>query len=47
MTDLVLLHAFPLDARMWDVPGALTPSLRGQGEPDLDVLAAQVLAELD
>ncbi len=44
--DLVLLHAFPLDARMWDVPGASTPSLRGHGEPDLDVLAAQVLAEL-
>ncbi len=47
MDDLVLLHAFPLDARMWDVPGALTPSLRGQGEPGLDVLASQVLALLD
>ncbi|SDF99054.1 Pimeloyl-ACP methyl ester carboxylesterase [Lentzea fradiae] len=47
MTDLVLLHAFPLDARMWDVPGALTPSLRGQGEPGLDALASQVLAVLD
>ncbi|HUQ54554.1 alpha/beta fold hydrolase [Lentzea sp.] len=47
MDDLVLLHAFPLDARMWDVPGALTPSLRGHGEPDLDVLASQVLAVLD
>lgn len=47
MDDLVLLHAFPLDARMWDVPGALTPSLRGQGEPDLDALASQVLAVLD
>ncbi|MFD5827289.1 alpha/beta fold hydrolase [Lentzea sp. NPDC060358] len=47
MDDLVLLHAFPLDARMWDVPGAITPSLRGRGEPDLDVLASQVLAELD
>ncbi|HEX7303484.1 alpha/beta fold hydrolase [Lentzea sp.] len=47
MDDLVLLHAFPLDARMWDVPGALTPSLRGEGEPDLDVLASQVLALLD
>jgi pimeloyl-ACP methyl ester carboxylesterase len=44
--DLVLLHAFPLDARMWDVPGALTPSLRGHGEPDLDTLASQVIAEL-
>ncbi|MCP2250234.1 alpha/beta fold hydrolase [Lentzea aerocolonigenes] len=47
MDDLVLLHAFPLDARMWDVPGALTPSLRGQGEPDLGALASQVLAVLD
>ncbi|GHH46126.1 alpha/beta fold hydrolase [Lentzea cavernae] len=47
MDDLVLLHAFPLDARMWDVPGALTPSLRGHGEPDLDTAAAQVLAVLD
>ncbi|MCX2949830.1 alpha/beta fold hydrolase [Lentzea sp. NEAU-D7] len=47
MDDLVLLHAFPLDARMWDVPGALTPSLRGSGEPDLDTVAAQVLGVLD
>jgi pimeloyl-ACP methyl ester carboxylesterase len=47
MEELVLLHAFPLDARMWDVPGAVTPTLRGQGEPDLDALATQVLAELD
>ncbi|MFD4641134.1 alpha/beta fold hydrolase [Lentzea sp. NPDC058436] len=47
MDDLVLLHAFPLDARMWDVPGALTPSLRGHGEPDLDTVASQVLAVLD
>ncbi|MFS8104035.1 alpha/beta fold hydrolase [Lentzea alba] len=46
MEDLVLLHAFPLDARMWDVPGALTPSLRGHGEPDLDTLASQIIAEL-
>jgi pimeloyl-ACP methyl ester carboxylesterase len=46
MDDLVLLHAFPLDARMWDVPGALTPSLRGHGEPDLDALARQVVDEL-
>ncbi|MGW4208488.1 alpha/beta fold hydrolase [Lentzea sp. NPDC004789] len=46
MDDLVLLHAFPLDARMWDVPGALTPDLRGSGEPDLDALARQVIAEL-
>lgn len=47
MDDLVLLHAFPLDARMWDVPGALTPSLRGRGEPDLGTVAAQVLGVLD
>jgi pimeloyl-ACP methyl ester carboxylesterase len=47
MDDLVLLHAFPLDARMWDVPGARTPSLRGTGEPDLTTLARGVLAELD
>ncbi|SFR12053.1 Pimeloyl-ACP methyl ester carboxylesterase [Lentzea waywayandensis] len=47
MDDLVLLHAFPLDARMWDVPGALTPSLRGHGEPDLDTVAEQVLGVLD
>jgi pimeloyl-ACP methyl ester carboxylesterase len=46
MDDLVLLHAFPLDARMWDVPGALTPDLRGRGEPDLDTLARQVIDEL-
>jgi pimeloyl-ACP methyl ester carboxylesterase len=45
--ELVLLHAFPLDARMWDVPGALTPTLRGHGEPDLDTLAREVLAQLD
>ncbi|KOV78873.1 alpha/beta fold hydrolase [Nocardia sp. NRRL S-836] len=47
MDDLVLLHAFPLDARMWDVPGARTPSLRGTGEPDLTTLARAVLDELD
>ncbi|MGI5505087.1 alpha/beta fold hydrolase [Lentzea sp. CA-135723] len=47
MNDLVLLHAFPLDARMWDVPGALTPSLRGHGEPDLATVADQVLQVLD
>lgn len=47
MDDLVLLHAFPLDARMWDVPGAITPDLAGQGEPDLTTLARQVLGELD
>ncbi|GLY54401.1 alpha/beta fold hydrolase [Lentzea sp. NBRC 102530] len=47
MNDLVLLHAFPLDARMWDVPGALTPSLRGHGQPDLGTVADQVLGVLD
>ncbi|ANZ38148.1 hypothetical protein BBK82_20870 [Lentzea guizhouensis] len=47
MDDLVLLHAFPLDARMWDVPGARTPSLRGSGEPDLTTVARGVLAGLD
>ncbi|GAB2818563.1 alpha/beta fold hydrolase [Lentzea nigeriaca] len=46
MDDLVLLHAFPLDARMWNVPGALMPNLRGHGEPDLGTLADQVIAEL-
>ncbi|KJK37527.1 hypothetical protein UK23_41660 [Lentzea aerocolonigenes] len=46
LMDLVLLHAFPLDARMWDVPGALTPNLRGHGEPDLDTLARQVLDQV-
>ncbi|MET9625957.1 alpha/beta fold hydrolase [Lentzea sp. NPDC006480] len=44
--ELVLLHAFPLDARMWDVPGALTPNLNGHGEPDLDTLAQQVLDQV-
>lgn len=47
MDDLVLLHAFPLDARMWDVPGALTPNLSPQGPPDLETLARNVIAELD
>ena len=47
MDDLVLLHAFPLDVRMWDVPGAVTPTLHGHGEPDLTTLAEDVLAELD
>ncbi|MEJ2855559.1 MULTISPECIES: alpha/beta fold hydrolase [unclassified Saccharothrix] len=49
---LVLLHAFPLDSRMWDgVRDALhpiTPDLRGRDrEPDLGALADDVLAELD
>lgn len=55
---LVLLHAFPLDSRMWDgvrsLPDLITPDLPGFGgtpvpdaEPDLGVLADAVLAELD
>ncbi|HEY4991914.1 MAG TPA: alpha/beta fold hydrolase, partial [Nakamurella sp.] len=62
---LVLLHAFPLDSRMFDRirPAVaarvrlLTPDLRGFGSgpalgdppppPDLALLAADVLAELD
>jgi pimeloyl-ACP methyl ester carboxylesterase len=56
---VVLLHAFPLDSRMWDgVRPALgdrlvTPDLPGFGsappvpEPDLDLAAAAVLADLD
>lgn len=47
MDELVLLHAFPLDAWMWDVPGALTPSLRGSGEPDLETVAGNVLTAMD
>jgi pimeloyl-ACP methyl ester carboxylesterase len=56
---VVLLHAFPLDSRMWDgVRPALgdrlvTPDLPGFGaappvrEPDLGLAAAAVLADLD
>ena len=62
---LVLLHAFPLDSRMFDAvrdalaakARLLTPDLRGFGtgpalgdplpEPDLGLLADDVLAELD
>jgi pimeloyl-ACP methyl ester carboxylesterase len=56
---LVLIHAFPLDSRMWDdVRPALrepviTPDLPGfggappGGEPDLDEAATSVLATLD
>jgi pimeloyl-ACP methyl ester carboxylesterase len=60
-TPLVLLHAFPFDARMWDrvVIGlasrvrVIMPDLRGfgrtplAGEPDLEVLARDVVAMLD
>ena len=59
---LVLLHAFPLDSRMWDGVHAglrrpVTPDQRGFGgnpwgpgplpEPSLDVVAAEVLAQLE
>ncbi|WP_016697402.1 alpha/beta fold hydrolase [Actinoalloteichus spitiensis] len=64
---LVLLHAFPVDARMWDGVRSLlgsgrpvlAPDQRGLGSrplarddggvppPDLDVVADDVLAELD
>src|SRR5438094_366634 len=55
MTDLslVLLHAFPLDSRMWDgVRDPLAKRLRlvtpdlGDGPPSLDDAADQVLAGL-
>jgi pimeloyl-ACP methyl ester carboxylesterase len=57
-TPLVLLHAFPLDHRMWDGvrPGVelITPDQRGFGgtplgddEPDLATVAADVIAALD
>lgn len=56
---VVLLHAFPLDARMWDGVRAahgnqlITPNLPGfggapqVGPPDLSLAAAGVLATLD
>lgn len=56
---VVLLHAFPLDSRMWDgVRSAfgdrlVTPDLPGFGgappvdSPDLDLAAAEVVAALD
>jgi pimeloyl-ACP methyl ester carboxylesterase len=57
-TPLVLLHAYPVDSRMWDAlrPGLdpLTPDQTGFGKapltkkaPSLDVVAADVLAVLD
>lgn len=62
-TPLVLLHAFPLDHRMWDGVRAgiaehttelITPDQRGFGsaavgadDPDLAVVAADVIARLD
>jgi pimeloyl-ACP methyl ester carboxylesterase len=56
---VVLLHAFPLDSRMWDdvrssVDGLITPDQRGFGTaplgdapPDLAVAAADVISMLD
>ncbi|WP_177154442.1 alpha/beta fold hydrolase [Actinosynnema pretiosum] len=50
-SPLVLLHAFPVDSRMWDgvrerlTP--ITPDQRAGGEPDLAGAARRVLAELD
>lgn len=56
-TPLVLLHAFPLDSRMWEpvrFPDLLTPDLPGFGsaplppsDPDLAVMADAVLAGMD
>ncbi|AHI00915.1 alpha/beta fold hydrolase [Kutzneria albida] len=61
-TPLVLLHAYPVDSRMWDgVRGPLaervrliTPDQRGLGRsplgqapPDLDVVAEDLLRDLD
>jgi pimeloyl-ACP methyl ester carboxylesterase len=48
---LVLLHAFPVDSRMWEgVRGSLdviTPDQRHPGEPDLANAARDVLRQLD
>ncbi|WP_189222702.1 alpha/beta fold hydrolase [Saccharothrix coeruleofusca] len=48
---LVLLHAFPLDSRMWDGVrerlDPITPDQRAQGEPDLAAAARRVLDHLD
>jgi pimeloyl-ACP methyl ester carboxylesterase len=58
-TPVVLLHAFPLDSRMWDdvrpgIDGLVTPDQRGFGaaplgdaSPDLEVAAADVISLLD
>ena len=47
----VLLHAFPVDPRMWErqlevVPGAVTPRLYGRGA-DVVEWARQILGEVD
>jgi pimeloyl-ACP methyl ester carboxylesterase len=50
-TPLVLLHAFPVDSRMWDGVRAhldvITPDQRHPGEPDLANAAREVLRQLD
>ncbi|ACU39914.1 alpha/beta fold hydrolase [Actinosynnema pretiosum subsp. pretiosum] len=50
-SPLVLLHAFPVDSRMWDGVrerlDPITPDQRAGGEPDLAGAARRVLAELD
>jgi 3-oxoadipate enol-lactonase len=48
---VVLLHAFPLDERMWEreaqlLPDALTPRLYGRG-PTMDAWAESLAAEVD
>ncbi|MGY0233475.1 alpha/beta fold hydrolase [Longispora urticae] len=57
MDPIVLLHAFPLSSAMFaavDLPDLITPDLAGfgtsavpAGEPTLDTLADDVVAELD
>lgn len=48
---LVLLHAFPVDSRMWDGVRAhldvITPDQRATGAPDLETAARDVLRGLD
>jgi pimeloyl-ACP methyl ester carboxylesterase len=47
--ELVLLHAFPFDSRMWPADlHAITPDQHGRGrEPELEFAARDVLADLD
>jgi pimeloyl-ACP methyl ester carboxylesterase len=48
---LVLLHAFPVDSRMWDGVrerlDVITPDQRATGVPDLETAARDVLRDLD
>jgi len=48
---LVLLHAFPVDSRMWDGVRehieVITPDQRASGRPDLETAAREVLRGLD